>query len=63
MAENEIERLTRLLGRLPGLGPRSARRAVLTNMHIDLDYQTLDDETPDHITPAYDGLTVSFELE
>ena len=30
MAETEIERLTRLLGRLPGLGPRSARRAVLT---------------------------------
>jgi len=31
-------------------------RAVLTNMHIDLDYQTLDAETPDHITPAFDGM-------
>jgi len=30
------------------------RRAVLTNMHIDLDYATLEAETPDHITPAYD---------
>ncbi len=29
MAEGEIERLTQLLSRLPGLGPRSARRAVL----------------------------------
>ncbi|NBR91136.1 MAG: MBL fold metallo-hydrolase, partial [Rhodobacteraceae bacterium] len=29
------------------------RRAVLTNMHIDLDYATLDAETPDHITPAF----------
>jgi len=29
MAEGEIERLTQLLARLPGLGPRSARRAVL----------------------------------
>lgn len=29
MAESEIERLTLLLARLPGLGPRSARRAVL----------------------------------
>lgn len=28
-AENEIDALIRLLGRLPGLGPRSARRAVL----------------------------------
>lgn len=29
MAKNEIDRLTQLLSRLPGLGPRSARRAVL----------------------------------
>jgi phosphoribosyl 1,2-cyclic phosphate phosphodiesterase len=38
------------------------RRAVLTNLHIDLDYQTLDDETPDHITPAYDGMTISYQI-
>lgn len=30
MAAQEIERLIRLMGRLPGLGPRSARRAVLS---------------------------------
>lgn len=29
MAQGELDRLTRLLGRLPGLGPRSARRIVL----------------------------------
>ena len=29
MAGGEIERLTRLLAKLPGLGPRSARRAAL----------------------------------
>ncbi len=29
MAEGEIDRLSQLLARLPGLGPRSARRAVL----------------------------------
>ena len=32
------------------------KRAVLTNMHIDLDYETVSAETPDHVTPAYDGL-------
>jgi len=32
------------------------KRAVLTNMHIDLDYATLEAETPAHITPAYDGM-------
>ncbi|WP_397541372.1 MBL fold metallo-hydrolase [Roseovarius salis] len=36
------------------------RRAVLTNMHIDLDYQTVADETPDHVTPAYDGMVISY---
>ncbi len=30
------------------------KRAVLTNMHIDLDYATLAAETPEHVTPAYD---------
>lgn len=31
-------------------------QAVLTNMHIDLDYATVERETPDHVTPAFDGL-------
>ncbi len=32
------------------------KRAFLTNMHIDLDYETLKNELPDTIEPAYDGL-------
>jgi phosphoribosyl 1,2-cyclic phosphate phosphodiesterase len=36
------------------------KQAVLTNMHIDLDYETVLAETPDHIQPAYDGLRLSF---
>ncbi|WP_425038442.1 MBL fold metallo-hydrolase [Primorskyibacter sp. S187A] len=35
------------------------KQAVLTNMHIDLDYETLKAETPAHITPAYDGLVLT----
>ena len=38
------------------------KTAVLTNMHNDLDYATIAAETPDHIQPAYDGLTLSFTL-
>ena len=38
------------------------RRAVLTNMHIDLDYATIEAETPDHITPAFDGMTISYDI-
>ena len=36
------------------------RRAILTNMHVDLDYATVMGETDDHVEPAYDGL--SFEV-
>lgn len=38
------------------------RRAVLTNMHIDLDYATVEAETPEHITPAYDGMVIRYPL-
>jgi phosphoribosyl 1,2-cyclic phosphate phosphodiesterase len=33
-------------------------RAVLTNMHIDLDHATIEAETPDHISAAYDGMVI-----
>lgn len=36
------------------------RTAILTNMHIDLDYDTVMAETPDHIQPAYDGLRLTY---
>ncbi|WP_029002391.1 MBL fold metallo-hydrolase [Azorhizobium doebereinerae] len=32
-------------------------RAILTNLHTDLDYQTLRNRLPEHIVPAYDGMT------
>jgi phosphoribosyl 1,2-cyclic phosphate phosphodiesterase len=32
------------------------KRAVLTNLHVDLDYQTLKAELPDAVEPAYDGM-------
>ncbi len=38
------------------------RRAVLTNMHIDLDHARLDAETPENVTPAHDGMTIRYEL-
>jgi phosphoribosyl 1,2-cyclic phosphate phosphodiesterase len=31
-------------------------RAILTNMHIDLDYETLRRELPPGVEPAYDGM-------
>ncbi len=38
------------------------RRAILTNLHTDLDYETLRSEIPAHVEPAYDGLTVDIAL-
>lgn len=35
------------------------KQAVLTNMHIDLDYAAVEAETPANITPAYDGMVLS----
>jgi len=34
------------------------RRTVLTNMHVDLDYQTLVDTLPKSVEPGYDGLQI-----
>ena len=34
------------------------RRAVLTNLHNDLDYATLARDLPAHIEPAYDGMRI-----
>ncbi|HET9160055.1 MAG TPA: MBL fold metallo-hydrolase [Caulobacteraceae bacterium] len=37
------------------------RRAVLTNLHVDLDYATLRAKLPSGVEPAYDGLR--FEID
>ena len=38
------------------------RRAVLTNMHIDLDYATVLAETPENVTPAHDGMVIAYPV-
>ena len=38
------------------------RRAVLTNLHSDLDYETLRRELPPGVEPAYDGMTFTVDL-
>ncbi len=43
------------LGWIERLKPK---RAILTHMHVDLDYATLKRELPAHVEPAYDGMTI-----
>ncbi len=33
-------------------------RAILTNLHSSLDYDALEKMTPDHVTPAFDGMQI-----
>ena len=51
--------LERTLGWIERLKPR---RAILTNLHIDLDYETLKAELPAGVEPGYDGLRFLHEL-
>jgi phosphoribosyl 1,2-cyclic phosphate phosphodiesterase len=37
------------------------KRAVLTNLHNDLDYRTLERDMPAHIRPAFDGMVVEIQ--
>jgi phosphoribosyl 1,2-cyclic phosphate phosphodiesterase len=37
------------------------RRAVLTNLHTDLDYATLARKLPPHVVPAHDGLSLTVD--
>lgn len=36
------------------------KRAILTHLHVDLDYDTLQRELPSHVEPAYDGMQINF---
>lgn len=47
--------LSETLAWIERLKPKSA---ILTNMHVDLDYDTLLRELPSHVTPAHDGMRV-----
>lgn len=38
------------------------KQAILTNMHIDMDFDTVTAETPDHVSCAYDGLTLTVSM-
>jgi phosphoribosyl 1,2-cyclic phosphate phosphodiesterase len=37
------------------MGPR---RAILTNLHSDLDYDELCERLPDNVVAAYDGMQI-----
>jgi len=46
---------------LEWLAKARPKRGILTNMHIDLDWQTVQSDTPDHVDAAYDGMIIPFD--
>ena len=50
----------RTLGWIERLAPP---RAVLTNLHIDLDYRELRGRLPDGVEPAFDGMRIELETQ
>ena len=38
------------------------RRAILTNLHMDLDYEALKRALPEGVEPAFDGMAISLPL-
>jgi len=52
--------LGQALGWIETLAPKNA---VLTHMHVPLDYAKVMAETPDHIVPAYDGMVIEIPYE
>jgi phosphoribosyl 1,2-cyclic phosphate phosphodiesterase len=46
---------------LAWIGRIKPARAILTNLHSDLDYDALRARIPHHVEPAYDGLTIELE--
>ena len=46
------------LGWIERLAPK---RAILTHLHIDLDYDALRRRLPAHVEPAFDGMTIAFD--
>jgi len=41
---------------------RHVNLGILTNMHVDLDYQTLVRDLPESVRPAYDGMVIEFDI-
>jgi phosphoribosyl 1,2-cyclic phosphate phosphodiesterase len=52
---------THLEQTLAWIARAAPRRAILTNMHTDLDHDRLAAETPANVSPAYDGMVIEYE--
>jgi phosphoribosyl 1,2-cyclic phosphate phosphodiesterase len=40
------------------IAEQKPRQAVLTNLHVEMDYANIEAQTPDNVTPAFDGMRI-----
>ena len=50
---------THLSQSLDWIEKSGVKKAILTNMHIDMDYETLKNELPKNVEPAFDGMKIT----
>jgi phosphoribosyl 1,2-cyclic phosphate phosphodiesterase len=50
---------THLSQSLEWIEKSGVEKGILTNMHIDMDYETLLNELPSNVEPAYDGMSLA----
>jgi len=48
---------------LAAIAQLAPRRAILTNLHVDLDYASLCRRLPKHVEPAFDGMTLAVSTQ
>jgi len=48
---------------LDWIGRLKPKKAILTNMHTDMDYAHLSETLPDHVEPAFDGMSFVAKLK
>ena len=44
---------------LAWINTSGTKQAILTNMHVDLDYETVASECPENVSPAFDGMEIT----
>ena len=49
---------THLSQSLEWIEKSAVKKGILTNMHIDMDYETLTNELPKNVEPAFDGMKI-----
>ena len=54
---------THLSQSLEWIKKSGVKKGILTNMHVDMDYETLMNELPSNVEPAYDGMRLTASLK